>query len=69
MATETYPHEHVRSLRQSLGITQVELAERLGVSQALVAHWERGHRVPNGPAAILLWQYDRQAQKKSGKSS
>ena len=64
MATENFPCESVFPLRSSLGMTQVELAERLGVSQPLVALWEKGDRVPSGPAAILLRQLKTRDEKK-----
>lgn len=69
MATEKFPAEFVLPLRSRLGMTQVELAERVGVSQPLVALWEAGHRVPSGPAAILLRQLDRKNSKKLGRAS
>jgi hypothetical protein len=38
MATDTFPPASVQPLRRKLGLTQVELAGKLGVSQPLVAH-------------------------------
>ena len=35
----------VKGLRQRLGITQQELAGRLGVALSTVARWEGGHKV------------------------
>lgn len=67
--TEHYPAEFVLPLRVRLGLTQVELAERVGVSQPLVAHWESGRRVPNGPAAIILKQLDKKKRKKLERAS
>jgi len=64
----TFSPESVFPLRSKLGLTQTELADRLGVSQPLVARWEAGDRVPSGPAAILLRQLDKQSSKKSAKS-
>lgn len=49
-----FPAKEVRPLRKSLGMTQVEFADELGVTQALVSRWEMGLRTPNGPAAKLL---------------
>jgi transcriptional regulator with XRE-family HTH domain len=34
--------------RKARGITQVELAERLGVSQAVISQWEKGRRLLHG---------------------
>jgi DNA-binding XRE family transcriptional regulator len=39
--------ERVRELRQKHGLTQVDLAERLGVPQSRVSEIESGSRVPN----------------------
>jgi transcriptional regulator with XRE-family HTH domain len=35
----------IRQLRQSNGLTQAELGDRLGVSQASVSNWESGARL------------------------
>jgi putative transcriptional regulator len=56
MAIPRFPAEKVKTLRESLEMTQHELANAIGISQALVAHWENGIRQPSGPAAILLAQ-------------
>lgn len=42
----------VRRLREKIGLTQVQLAERLGVSFASVNRWENGQSKP----AALAWQ-------------
>lgn len=34
----------IRAARKARGLTQVELAEQLGVSQSTVAGWESGRR-------------------------
>ena len=56
MAIPKFPSSKVKQLRDSLGMTQHELADEIGVSQALIAQWENGNRTPTGPAAILLSQ-------------
>ena len=38
--------EAARERREQLGMTQGQLAERLGVDQGTVAHWELGTRMP-----------------------
>jgi DNA-binding transcriptional regulator YiaG len=56
MPIPKFPSEKVKPLRKQLGLKQAELADRIGVTQELVSMWERGARVPTGPAAILLSQ-------------
>ena len=36
----------IRKLRKSAGLTQAQLAEKVGVSQATVSEWERGDYLP-----------------------
>ena len=38
--------ELIREARLRAGITQRDLAERLGTSQSVIARWENGHRSP-----------------------
>lgn len=44
----------VKALRARIGMTQEEFAARFGVSTATLRHWERGDRMPHGPALVLL---------------
>lgn len=45
----------IRALRLSLGLTQEELADRVGVDQSTVSNWERDNgTTPRGPALKLL---------------
>ena len=37
----------IQAHREQLGITQTELARKIGVSQPAVAYWESGARTPN----------------------
>lgn len=46
--------QRVRTLRQHLGLTQRELAERLGTRQQTISEWERGMYQPRGASATLL---------------
>jgi protein-disulfide isomerase/DNA-binding XRE family transcriptional regulator len=48
--------ELVSHARQELGITQTELATRLGVTPSAVSRWEAGLRALPGPARKLLEQ-------------
>ncbi|MCH0556387.1 helix-turn-helix domain-containing protein [Streptomyces sp. MUM 16J] len=42
------PPKERRRLRESVSLTQTQLAARLGVSRATVRAWESGRRAPNG---------------------
>lgn len=36
--------EDLRTARQFLGLTQHQLAQRIGVTDTLICHWERGSK-------------------------
>jgi transcriptional regulator with XRE-family HTH domain len=40
------PAALIRDARRRAGITQAELARRLGTTQSVVSRWERGHDAP-----------------------
>jgi len=46
--------EHIRALRRHLGLTQRELADRLGTRQQTISEWEKGMYQPRGASATLL---------------
>lgn len=46
--------ESVRDLRRRLGVTQDQLARRLGVRQQTVSEWETGLYSPRGASVTLL---------------
>ena len=46
--------EHVRRLRQHLGVTQQEMANQLGTRQQTISEWEQGMYRPRGTSATLL---------------
>ncbi len=46
--------EHIQNLRRHLGLTQHELAERLGTRQQTISEWETGMYKPRGASATLL---------------
>ena len=46
--------EVVRRLRKRLGVTQAELANRLGTRQQTVSEWETGHSAPRRMSQRLL---------------
>ncbi len=39
--------KRLKAARERAGLTQAEVAERLGVSKALPGHWERGVKTPS----------------------
>lgn len=40
--------EHARAIRRAAGVTQVRLAEEIGVTRATINRWESGERRPRG---------------------
>jgi len=46
--------ERIQPLRCHLGLTQRELAERLGTRQQTISEWEPGMYKPRGASATLL---------------
>lgn len=44
----------VKVIRQKIGMTQPEFAVKFGISLGTLRHWERGDRLPHGPALVLL---------------
>lgn len=40
-------NDNIKTLRKKMGLTQVELAERLNVSQSTITSWENGTRRPD----------------------
>lgn len=43
-----------RRVRQRMGLTQAEFAERIEVPLDTIRHWEQGHSLPTGTAKALL---------------
>ena len=46
--------DNIRLRREAKGMTQLELANRCGVSDAMVCFYERGQRMPSLPTAAAL---------------
>jgi len=62
----------IQALRRHLGLTQRELADRLGTRQQTISEWETGMYKPRGASATLLsiiaeranFEYDATSSKK-----
>lgn len=46
--------QKIQSLRRHLGLTQQQLAERLGTRQQTISEWETGMYQPRGTSTTLL---------------
>lgn len=49
-------YEKIKTLREKSGMTQAELAKRLGLSRAAINAWEMGITTPSTPYVIKLAQ-------------
>jgi len=49
-----WDERQIRALRRHLGLTQTELAARLGTRQQTISEWENGMYRPRGASATLL---------------
>lgn len=47
---------NVRKLRERLGLSRIELADKVGLTERAVRAWEAGVRTPIGPARKILEQ-------------
>lgn len=52
----------VKNIRAKVGMSQSEFASAFGISVSTLRHWERGDRVPHGPALVLLNVVEREPQ-------
>lgn len=57
MCTKNSFKENLKNLRVELGLGQVELAKKLGVSKGIISLWENGLREPNMSSLILLSKF------------
>lgn len=48
--------ERLKNLRRQAGLTQVEVAEKLGISQPAYASWERGVKKPTQDNLVKIAQ-------------
>ncbi len=49
-----WDNKRIQSLRQHLGLTQRQLADRLGTRQQTISEWETGMYQPRGASTTLL---------------
>jgi len=54
MNRRQWDSERIQALRRHLGLTQSELAEKLGTRQQTISEWETGMYQPRGASATLL---------------
>ena len=54
MSQAQWDSERIQTLRRHLGLTQRELAGRLGTRQQTISEWETGMYKPRGASATLL---------------
>jgi len=52
----------VKNIRSRMGMSQTEFASAFGISVSTLRHWERGDRVPQGAALVLLNVVEREPQ-------
>ena len=46
--------EKIKEQRENKGLSQAELAEKLGITQDSISLWEKNRRIPNTPYIIAL---------------
>jgi len=51
---QQWDSEHIYALRRHIGLTQSELADRLGTRQQTISEWETGMYRPRGASLTLL---------------
>lgn len=54
MSRPQWDREHIQALRHHLGLTQREMADRLGTRQQTISEWETGMYEPRGTSTTLL---------------
>ena len=52
----------VKNIRKKMAMSQTEFASAFGISVGTLRHWERGDRVPHGPALVLLNVVEKEPQ-------
>ena len=52
----------VKNIRAKMNMSQDQFASAFGISVSTLRHWERGDRVPRGPALVLLNVVEKEPQ-------
>ncbi len=52
----------VKNIRAKMNMSQTQFASAFGISVSTLRHWERGDRVPQGPALVLLNVVEKEPQ-------
>ena len=61
---QQWDRERIKALRRHLGLTQREMADRLGTRQQTISEWEKGMYRPRGASSTLLFIVAEQAKLK-----
>ncbi len=61
-APDMAPEFDVAAIRKRSGLSQAKFAEAFGFSVRTLQEWERGAKVPSGPARTLLIVIDKQPE-------
>jgi len=64
MKRKQWDDQRIQALRRHLGLTQIELSDRLGTRQQTISEWETGMYRPRGASATLLSLIAEQAKFK-----
>ena len=49
--------KRIAELRKDKGLSQSQLSKEIGISQAAIAFWEAGERIPGALALITISKY------------
>jgi len=59
--------DEIKKIREPLGFTQKEFAQKLGVTKLTISHWERGFRSPSSLAVKAMLMLEEIEKKKTFK--
>ena len=64
MSKQQWDSKRVQALRCHLGLTQSQMADKLGTRQQTISEWETGMYTPRGTSSTLLTMISEQAKFK-----